>query len=233
MPSDLDIMKRHVQALFTHDDRGRLRLVNEPDGAEAPRFFLGRTAEGHIWRFRFNLPEGLAEQLEAVCLEEPAAGGLRPEPAHFDEYLSLLETHSPVRKFWMGPAYHFPDRVVRTSREAVTVNSENTDVLSAGFEEWIPDVPHRRPFMAILHEGRAVSICCSVRITSESHEAGVETLGAYRGRGYAANAVAQWANEVRNMGRTPLYSTSWENVPSQRVAKRLGLLQYGIDFHVS
>ena len=233
MPSDLDIMKRHVQALFTHDDRGRLRLVNEPDGAEAPRFFLGRTAEGNIWRFRFNLPEALAEQLEAVCLEEPAAGDLRQEPAHFTEYLSLLETHSPVQKFWMGPAYLFPDRIGRPSREAVTVTGENTDVLSAGFEEWILDVPHRRPFLAILHEGRAVSICCSVRITSESHEAGVETLDAYRGRGYAADVVAQWAHEVRNMGCTPLYSTSWENVPSQRVAKRLGLLQYGIDFHVS
>jgi hypothetical protein len=155
MPSDLDIMKRHVQALFTHDDRGRLRLVNEPDGTEAPRFFLGRTAEGNIWRFRFNLPEGLAERMEALCLSEPAAGDLRQEPAHFTEYLSLLETHSPVQKFWMGPAYLFPDSVEQPSREAVAVTSENTDVLSAGFEEWVLDVPHRRPFLAILHEGRA------------------------------------------------------------------------------
>ena len=226
-------MKRHAQALFTHDDRGRLRLVNEPDGAEAPRFFLGRTAAGNIWRFRFNLPEGLAEQLEAVCLEEPTAADLRQGPAHFNEYLSLLETHSPVQKFETGPAYVFPDSVARPSREAVTVTRENRDVLSAGLEEWIPDVPHRRPFLAILHEGRAVSVCCSVRITSEAHEAGVETLDAYRGRGYGADVVAQWAHEVRNMGRTPLYSTSWENVSSQRVAKRLGLRQYGVDFHVS
>lgn len=226
-------MERHVQALFTHDDRGRLRLVNEPDGAEAPRFFLGRTVEGNVWRFRFDLPEGLAEQLEAVCLKEPAAGELQQEPAHFTGYLSLLEKHSSVRKFSMGPAYVFPDRVVRPSREAVTVTSENTDVLRAGFEDWLPDVPYRRPFLAILHEGRAVSVCCSVRITSEAHEVGVETLDAYRGRGYAADVVAQWANEVRSMGCTPLYSTSWENVSSQRVAKRLGLRQYGIDFHVS
>src|SRR2546423_4416292 len=129
MPSDSDIMERHVRALFTHDDRGRLRLVNEPDGAEAPHFFLGRTAEGNVWRFRFDLPESLAGQLEAVCLEEPAAGVLRQEPAHLKEYLRLLETHSPLQKIWTGPAYLFPDGVVRSSREAVTVTVENADVL--------------------------------------------------------------------------------------------------------
>ena len=233
MPFELDTMKRHVHALFTHDEHGRLRLVNEPDGAESPRFFLGRTAAGNIWRFRFNLPEVLSVRLEALCREEPVEGDLRQGPAHFGEYLMLLETHSPVQKYWMGPAYLFPDRVARPTTEAVAVTDENLDVLSGGFEEWIPDVPCRRPFLAILHEGRAVSICCSVRITSESHEAGVETLNAYRGRGYASDVVAQWANEVRRLGCMPLYSTSWENVPSQGVAKRLGLLQYGTDFHVA
>ena len=232
MRSDLDTMKLHVRALFVHDDRGRLRLVNETDGAEAPRFFLGMTAEGNLWRFRFDVPEDLALQLAGVCLVESAAGGLREKPAHFAEYLSLLEAHSRVETLWMGPAYVFPDGVVRTSREAVTITSENADVLSGGFEEWIADVPHCRPFLAILHQGRAVSVCRSVRITSEAHEAGVETLDAYRGNGYATDVVAQWANEVRSMGRAPLYSTSWENVFSQRVAQRLGLRQYGMDLHV-
>lgn len=232
MPSDLDIMERHVQALFTHDDGGRLCLVNEPDGAEAPRFFLGRTAEGNIRRFRFDLPQNFVEQLEALCLEEPATGDLRQEPAHFSEYLRLFETHSPVQKISMGPAYIFPDKIKRQPRKAVIVTSENLDVLSAGLEEWIPDVPYRRPFLAILHEGRAVSVCCSVRITSESHEAGVETLEAFRGNGLAADVTVQWANEVRKMGAMPLYSTSWENAASQSVAKKMGLVQYGTDFHV-
>ena len=233
MPFELDIMKRHVHALFTHDDRGRIRLVNEFDGAEAPRFFLGRTAAGNVWRFRFNLPEVLTERLEALCLEEPAPGDFPQKPAHFGAYLRLLETHAPVQRFEIGPAYLFPDGVARASTEAVAVTSENTDVLRGGFEDWLPDVPHRRPFLAILHEGRAVSICCSVRITSEAHEVGVETLHAYRGRGYASDVVAQWANEVRSLGCLPLYSTSWENLASQGVAKRLGLRQYGVDFHVT
>src|SRR5258706_9525161 len=98
MTSDLDIIKRHVEALFTHDKGERLRRVNEPGGAEAPRFFLGRTTTGNIWRFRFNLPEALAEQLEALCREDSAAGDQGQEPAHFSGYLRLLEAHSPVQK---------------------------------------------------------------------------------------------------------------------------------------
>ena len=222
-----------MRALFTHDDRGRLRRVNEPDGAEAPRFFLGRTAAGHLRRFRFDLPQSLARQLEAVCLGEPVADELGREPAHSAEYLRLLETHAPVRKVWAGPTYLFPDSVARPSREAVMVTSENADVLRGGFADWIADVPRGRPFLAALHEGQAVSICCSVRATPEAHEAGVETLAAHRGKGYAADVAARWAEEVREMGRTPLYSTSWENAASRRVAQRLGLRQYGVSFHVS
>lgn len=232
MPSDLDIMTFHARALFTHDDRGRLRLVNEPGGVAAPRFFLGRTTAGNVWGFRFDLPDSLAERLEAVCLKEPA-GVLGQKPAHSDQYLRLLEMHSPVRKTWAGPAYLFPDGVGRPTGEAITVTEENKDVLVGGFEDWITDVPHRRPFLAALQEGRAVSICCSVRITHEAHEAGVETLDAFRGKGYAANVVARWADEVRDTGCTPLYSTSWENLSSQRVALKLALRQYGVDFHVS
>src|SRR5438094_881909 len=139
MPSDLDIMRRHVGALFTHDDNGRLRRVNELNGDEASRFFLGRTTAGNIWRFRHDLPETLTRDLEAVCLREPVTGS--EKPAYFTEYMKLLEAHSPVEKIWMGPAYLFADMSRQPSTAAVIVTSENTDILRGGFEDWIPDVP--------------------------------------------------------------------------------------------
>ena len=93
------------------------------------------------------------------------------------------------------------------------------------------------PVAAVVADGRAVSVCFSSRLTSRVAEAGVETAEPFRGRGYATRAVAAWAHAVRagsprdsaGGGRLPLYSTSWENLASQAVARRLGLRLYGVD----
>jgi hypothetical protein len=42
-----------------------------------------------------------------------------------------------------------------------------------------------------------------------------------------------WARAVRAQGATPFYSTSWDNLASQRVADRLGFLPVGVDFHIT
>ena len=78
-----------------------------------------------------------------------------------------------------------------------------------------------------------MSICRSVRASARAHEAGVETLAGYRRCGYATSVVTAWAIAVRALNLIPLYSTSWNNVASQGVARRLGLVQYGVDYHVT
>lgn len=115
----------------------------------------------------------------------------------------------------------------------VAINEANADLLRGGFEEWLPDVPHRQPFMAMIEDGHAVSLCASVRITDDAHEAGVETLPMYRQRGHAVNVVAGWARAVRKRKAIPFYSTSWDNMASQNVALSLGLSLFGTDFHVT
>ena len=86
--------------------------------------------------------------------------------------------------------------------------------------------------MAMVENGHAVSVCASVRIAKAAHEAGVESLPAYRRKGHAVDAVAGWANEVRKTGAIPLYSTSWDNAASRGLAAKLGLSMFGVDFHV-
>jgi len=233
LPTDEQLMAMHAHALFTHDARSRLLSVNEPGGGgSAARFFLGRTREGNLWRFRADLPETLIKELEALCLDEPVGQELHGKPCHFDAYVRLLETHQPVRDIWMGPAFQFTE-YVETSKHPLVIKETNAELLRGGFEKLVPELPDWQPFLGMVEENRAVSVCRSVRITPVAHEAGVETLPDFRGKGHATSTVAAWARLVQSMGAVPLYSTSWENTASQAVARKLHLAPYGSDFQIT
>jgi RimJ/RimL family protein N-acetyltransferase len=132
----------------------------------------------------------------------------------------------------MGPAYQFVE-ILEPSRHLLAITQTNAEMLRGGFEEMVAELPDWQPFVAIVEEGRAVSVCRSVRITTEAHEAGVETLAKFRGKGYAKEVVMGWARSVVSLGALPLYSTSRDNTASQAVAKKLHLAAYGADFHVA
>ena len=226
-------MSIHIQASFTHNAHSRLLVVNEPQGgAPAPRLFLGRTPQGNVWRFRADLPDILIEELDALCVDEPVGEDLHSKPRHFDAYVRILEAHAPVKDLWMGPAYQFTE-YFEPSRDLLAITETNAEMLRGGFEELVAELPDWQPFLAIVEENRAVSVCRSVRITPDAHEAGVETLPDFRGKGYARDVVAGWASLVQSMGVIPLYSTSWENTASQAVANKLHLVPYGADFHIT
>ena len=126
----------------------------------------------------------------------------------------------------------FPQQML-TAVHTVPINDVNKDLLRGGFDEWLPDVRHRQPFVAVVENNRAISICASVRISDAVHCAGVETIINRRSSGNAAKAVEGWAASVQALGAAPFYSTSWENTSSQRVADRLHLDKAGADFHVT
>jgi RimJ/RimL family protein N-acetyltransferase len=226
----LELIEIQVETLFGHDENGRLRYVNEPAGASAPRFFLGRTEAGNIWRFRHDLPEDVVRRLDALCASEPVPTDLREAPINLKSFESTLQRHRAIQQQWVGPAYRFPDDI-HIPTNIVRITQENAALLRPGFTDMIPRLGFSQPCVAAVESGRAVSLCCSVRISSRADEAGVETLRDYRGRGYATNVVAGWAMAVRELGRIPLYSTSWDNIASQRVASKLGLVLYGVDLH--
>ena len=75
----IELMKVHVEALFTQNENGCLKGINEPDGDAmlAPRFFFGHTNEGSICRFRYDLPEYMVMQLKEVVATEPMVMGQR------------------------------------------------------------------------------------------------------------------------------------------------------------
>ena len=234
MPTDLELMNLHLRALFTLNADSRLLFVNEPDGARssAPRLYLGRTRAGNVWGFHAALPENLVKELDALCADEPPLNIESKEPPrHAERYAQLLEKHAPVKSVSAGPAYNFPENIGPT-KPLVVMTEHDAEKLRGGFEELASELPAWQPFVALFEGNRAVSVCRSVRITPEAHEAGVETLPDARGKGYAKDVVAEWARLVRAGGAIPLYSTSWENTASQAVARKLCLECYGAEYQV-
>lgn len=231
---DRELMKIQVEALFTQDENGRLQRINESTGATgpAPRFFFGYTNEGSICRFRHDLPDDVIAQLKEVAAAEPTPVNSEKIPRSHRQFEDILQSHAPIKRVWVGPAYRFPEHITPPTN-TVQLSRENVGLLKGDFTEMVSELNNSHPYFAIIEDSQAVSICRSVRVSSRAHEAGVDTLVDYRRRGYATTVVAAWALAVRALNRIPLYSTSWGNVASQGVAQRLGLVQYGVDYHVT
>ena len=226
------LMRLHVRALFTQDQQGRLVTVNDPGRAPAPRFFLGRTAGENLCWIRHDVGASIAAQLQALCDAQPVDAEPEAEPALTGAIIDCLSLERPVERVWCGPAYEFPPGRY-ADEAAVRITQANANLLTPFLEEWREDAAAGVPMAASLHEGAAVSVCCSVRVTDKAHEAGVETHPDFRGRGHASRAVMAWATAVRQLGCVPLYSTSWENLRSRALATRLGLIQFGADLHIT
>lgn len=231
--ADHELMTLHVETLFVHDDRGDLLRVNEPNGAPAPRFFLGRMSRGHLVRFRADVgPADRAALTAAVETQDNQSPGWVTSRHDSVPFERILARSAPVQATWLGFAYRVEPGASDTTG-AVMVGGSNAEILRDLLGAWIPDVQTGQPVVALVVDGRAVSVCCSVRRTALAHEAGVETAPAYRGRGYASRVVSAWAAAVRDLGCVPLYSTGMHNVASWSVANKLSMLHFGIDLHVT
>ena len=234
MRSNIELMKIQVEVLFTRDENGCLQRINEPAGdvTPAPRFFFGYTNEGSICRFRQDLPDNIVTQLKEVAAIEPMPMNSLKIPSVHGQFKEILQSHAPIERVWVGPAYRFPEQIAPPPN-VVRLSCTNAGLLKGDFAEMVSELNSYQPYLAIVEDSQAVSICRSVRSSSRAHEAGVDTLIGYRRRGYATSVVAAWALAVRALNRIPLYSTSWDNTASQGVARRLGLVQYGVDYHVT
>jgi RimJ/RimL family protein N-acetyltransferase len=229
--SDRELIEIHVRTLFRLDARGRIATVNDCAGSAAPRFFVAWTAAGTIWRARHDLPPELTRRLGDIISAAPTTGDLDGPPSWIADVRAALTGDAPPAHQEGGPTYCFPD-VIEERSGAVAVTPANADVLERWLRDWQPDVSAELPLLTVLVDGAAVAVCACARIPGQATEAGVETHPQFRGRGFAAIATAAWAREMRERGVIPLYSTSWDNHSSRRVAAKLGLHQYGASLSI-
>lgn len=227
-----ELVELHVANLYRLDSAGRMAAVQDGRGSPPPRFALVRSAAGSRPLVAASLPTELAEALLARAAGEPAGDPPPPWPRHTAEYRRILEDHAPVAAEYCGPAFYLPEAPAAPAPSARLLTDSEQGLLAPHFPSWAGDFEESRPLAAVVDGGVAVSVCGCARRKSRATEAGVETAAGHRGRGHARAATRVWAEALRAESRLPLYSTSWENHASQRVASALGAVPYAVDFHL-
>jgi hypothetical protein len=224
MLTDLELLEHHVNVLFRHDAENRMTVVNEPPYDAAPRIFIGATRVGSIVRFSNSLDDKIIKSLEQVIGENST---------DLAKVVNVLSKECELNDLSFGPAYVFPVVKDNSITKSIKVTIENKELLKAHFPYTFEDFEYKQPCFVIVEDNKVVSICCSARQTSEADEASVYTHEDYRGRAYGVDVTNAWAAEVQKQGRIALYSTSWDNFASQSLARKLQLVQYGTDIHIS
>jgi hypothetical protein len=139
--SDYELMNIHVQALYIHNSQSQLESVNDWRGGIAPRFFLGRTRQGNVWRFRQDLPRDICDTLSALCAAEPFL--LSSKPKFESDYSKILSAHAPIESKWFGPAFSIP-RQSRAACQSLKIGGGNSQLLHESMPDWLPDVPYQK-----------------------------------------------------------------------------------------
>ena len=226
-------MELQTRALFVEDADARLTATRSLEGDPAPRFFLGLTALGNLWRFRQDLAPGTIRELARLAAGEPAGGasGLDALPERYTPILERLEAEAPVEHVFFGGAFRFPEALPDPG-EAEAIGPEQAALVAEDFPDLVPDLARCQPCVGVAEGDRIVSICLAARRRAPVVEAGVYSVAGFRSRGFATRAAAAWARAVRARGETPLYSGSLTNRGSMGVARRLGLIRYGSDLHI-
>lgn len=221
------LVAMHLENICDFDDRGRLRAERDGSDRSPPRFRMVLAAEEHRWFFRHDLDDALVARLDDLARGETVTGTIPQWPQHREAYREVLEAGDEAE--YCGPAFVLPERQAPAG-PATELSQAERPLLERYLEGWARDFEASRPIAAVVVDGAAVSVCGNARRLSPAVEAGVETAEAYRNRGYARAATALWASAIRREGMVPLYSTSWDNVASQRVAASLGAVQYAVDY---
>ncbi|MEK4361354.1 GNAT family N-acetyltransferase [Paenibacillus sp. FSL M8-0212] len=221
--SSMEMLKIQVSTLYTINEQQRLISINEPGGGQAPAIFIGMTSAGSLIYYHEQLPPNLMNELGKDC----------ELPLDIPKLIRKVETYELVNRVWMGPAYAFPELSHEWNQKVQLIGEEQRYLLAEYFLELTDHLHEKSPVAAYVIGDSAVSVCCSARLSDHGAEASLYTAPGYRGHGYAAETVKCWQYYVKERGRVPIYSTSWDNFASQQVARKLGLIQFGVDFSIT
>jgi hypothetical protein len=239
----LGLVRIEAASLFITDMAGRIVCETDPVRSIGPLIYLTGCDDGNIVLVRHDISTETATAIEHLVSSEPPLSNSHADPVFLDEYIRLLASEAPVKQQTPGLIYSFPEQF-SYSYEVDTVSSgtpagesllENLHrqmpmpLLNAGFRSVADLWP---PWSVAIADGEIASVCITARLADEGVEAGITTLPAFRGRGLASVATAAWATHSAHGARTRFYSVRRDNIPSRRVAEKLGLFPVGVSYRV-
>lgn len=217
----------HVDTLFITNVRGDLVLINEPwekHKQRAPLIYVSWNESGYAYRFRDDVSADKRQKIEQHLEDVQSFDGAKQLPCA-DQIETLLSTQCSES----GPTYLAPN-TVQPHGEAILVEHDNVEVLRTHFESMIDHIEDFQPCCVVLDGSDAVSICDTVRRSARAVEAGLHTIETHQRKGYAVAVTSAWVKAVKVEGLIPIYSTSWENIASQGVAKKVGLAPFAVEY---
>ncbi len=233
MTTHIDLLKIEIDTLWLRDERGNLLEPQSGGRRNVPYFRVASADDGWVLAFADGLPGVLVADIEALFADEPPTTDPSRPPAPFERCKQLLADALGVVESSGGPSYVIPPGTSFVSGAALLrsddehkerLQAQDLDRLNWTAEEWRQLLDGELgPWVFVMEADRVVSMCHTARLTDRGAEAGTWTDPHVRGRGYAAAATAAWASLLEPSGRHLFYSTSADNLSSQRVAARLDL----------
>lgn len=210
-----ELIALEMETLWGSDERGRVLAAHH--------LVAGVTAGEVVVRYGSSEPDELVAQLAAFAAD----------PADVVPFLAecqrALDGVYGTTVLSSGPGYLIPDGLTYVS-ETEFVDSSAPRSLPRP-EVWEADEWEELlsgsigPWALAVVDDRVAAVAHAPASTDRAAEVGIWTHPDFRGRGLAAATTARWAEVAK--GRTLFYSTSADNLSSQRVAERLGLERLG------
>ena len=228
----MELLEEHIKTLFVLDSQSKMVSINEPwdKTKPAPRLYIGKTIDGTIiYKSGYDVSSIKIKEIEKILFRE----SMNNKFEYLEEYLEIMESKNYVEEI----CYYYnnikEDTINNCEIICKKIHKDNITDFTIGEFEWLKDeINYCQPCYGIINNGNIISVCRSVRITEKAHQAGIETVKEYKGKGFAGKVLKKWANDILNKSCIPFYSTLKENKASQRVAEKMELKIFGIGISV-
>jgi GNAT superfamily N-acetyltransferase len=208
---------------------GRCEVLGLEEREPQPSFVARELEEGEDQMvYVVGRPSSVAIREAARRNRDAGMAMAVPEDASYIEGVLPGWTATRATLHLLGDAPHLPDLA---EGEVEPLGASDLHA------SWVEDIPEDlRSFLedsvvgaeasaaAALEGGRPVSFCVAWDQTEGLWDVSIDTLEGHRRRGHAARCVSWLVDEVRRRGMEPVWAAEETNVPSMRLAARLGFV---------